>query len=103
MIRRFDWTVFEDDLGCADRQQPEVCRTLVRGTTRGFSMDLSENVTVVFHGFLNLANLEKLQMVEEINDYFDSTNREPIRAENELNFANVDLVAKGNVCKCCGR
>jgi len=66
-------------------------------------MVLNENVTVVFHGFLNLANLEKLQMVEAINEYFDSTDREPIRAENEVNFANLDLAAVGKTCKCCGQ
>lgn len=40
---------------------------------------MNENITLVFHGFLNLTNLEKLKLVEEINNYFDSNNREPIR------------------------
>lgn len=61
---------------------------------------MDENITLVFHGFLNLANLEKLKLVEEINNYFDSTNREPIRAENEMRFKEMDL---SKPCKCCGK
>ena len=66
-------------------------------------MVLNENITVVFHGFLNLTNLEKLKMVEAINEYFDSTDREPIRAEHDAAFAKLDVGADGTPCKCCGR
>ena len=62
---------------------------------------MEENISVVFHGFLNLTNLEKLKLTEEINDYFDSMNREPIRADNEAKFQSVDW--RGKKCKCCGR
>lgn len=64
---------------------------------------MEENMTVVFHGFLNLPNLEKLKVVEMINEYFDSNEREPIRAENEAKFKSVDFSAPGTICKCCGR
>ncbi len=64
---------------------------------------MEENITIVFHGFLNLPNLEKLKMVEMINDYFDSNDREPIRAANEAAFADVDFDAPEKICKCCGR
>jgi hypothetical protein len=60
---------------------------------------MDENVTVVFHGFLNLTAKEKLQLVNEINTYFDSNNREPIRAENKVKFQNLDL--SSTMCKCC--
>ena len=66
-------------------------------------MDMNENVTLVFHGFLNLTNLEKLKMVEAINEYFDSNKREPIREENQANFEGLDLTSPGRSCKCCGR
>jgi hypothetical protein len=36
---------------------------------------MNEKVTNVFHGFMNLANLEKLKLVEAINEYFDSNER----------------------------
>ncbi|MBK8149850.1 MAG: hypothetical protein IPK58_17010 [Acidobacteria bacterium] len=61
----------------------------------------TEDVTIVFHGFLNLTGKEKLRLVEAINEYFDSNEREPIRAENEVEFAKIDLA--GKKCKCCGR
>ena len=64
---------------------------------------MNENVTNVFHGFLNLAHLEKLKLVEAINEYFDSTDREPIRAENEAAFAKLSLGEPDRTCKCCGR
>jgi hypothetical protein len=62
---------------------------------------MDENVTMVFQGFLNLKNLEKLKLTEKINEYFDSMNREPIRAENEARFA--ELAASGKKCPCCGK
>ena len=64
---------------------------------------MEENVTIVFRGFLNLTNLEKLKLTEQINDYFDSMNREPIRAANEAEFQEVDFDSPGKSCKCCGR
>jgi hypothetical protein len=61
----------------------------------------TEDVTIVFHGFLNLTGKEKLRLVEAINDYFDSNDREPIRAENDAEFAKIDLATAR--CGCCGR
>jgi len=59
---------------------------------------MEENVILVFHGFLNLKAKEKLRLTEEINAYFDSINREPIRAENEARFQELNL---SDGCKCC--
>ena len=64
---------------------------------------MEENITLVFHGFLNLTAKEKLRLVEEINNYFDSNEREPIRAENESKLAAVDWNAPDKKCKCCGK
>jgi hypothetical protein len=56
---------------------------------------------VVFHGFLQLANLEKLALVNAINEYFDSTEREPIRATADERYRQI--TEKGDVnCPCCG-
>jgi hypothetical protein len=62
---------------------------------------MDENTVVVFHGFLNLAMREKRQLVEAMNEFFDSMNREPIRADNEKEFQKIDL--ENTKCKCCGR
>lgn len=64
---------------------------------------MNENVTVVFHGFLNLTGKEKLQLVESINEYFDSNDREPIWAENEAMFEKLNIANSDNRCRCCGR
>ena len=64
---------------------------------------MSEDVTVVFHGFLNLPNLEKLKLVELINEYFDSMKREPIREANAQAFSAIGIGNAGKTCKCCGR
>ncbi len=64
---------------------------------------MEENITLVFHGFLNLTAKEKLKLIDQINNYFDSNDREPIRAANEAEFANLDLKSAEMTCKCCGR
>jgi hypothetical protein len=64
---------------------------------------IDDDITVVLHGFLNLAHLQKLRLVEAINDYFDSNDRDPIRAGNEQAFASIDISAGSWRCKCCGR
>lgn len=60
-----------------------------------------ENVTMVFQGFLNLTNLEKLKLTEKINEFLDSMNREPLREKAEKEFRKIDLTTK--TCKCCGK
>jgi hypothetical protein len=62
---------------------------------------MDENITVVFHGFLNLSAKEKLKLVEAINEYFDATEREPLRAVWEEKFREVNF--EKNKCKCCGK
>ena len=52
-------------------------------------MKLSDNGALVFRGFLILSNLEKLTIVEAINEYFDSNNRQPIRADIERRFMEI--------------
>jgi len=62
---------------------------------------MNENATIVYHGFLNLSMKEKKQLVDAMNEYFDSMNREPIREAVEKEFAQIDL--EKTKCKCCGR
>jgi hypothetical protein len=64
---------------------------------------MKPDLTVVFNGFLNLPNLEKLELVNAINDYFDSNDREPIRAAADERFAKIDKGEPEFRCKCCGR
>jgi hypothetical protein len=63
---------------------------------------MDENITTVLHGFFNLTMKEKMKLVESMNEYFDSTNREPIREANEFEFKKIEFNSK-NKCKCCGR
>ena len=64
---------------------------------------MEDDAAVVFHGFLNLPNLQKLKLVEAINEYFDSNEREPIRAANNDRFKKIDFALPAKSCKCCGR
>lgn len=64
---------------------------------------MNENITMVLHGFFNLTMKEKMQLVEAMNEYFDSTRREPIREANEVEFRKIDFNAPDKICKCCGR
>lgn len=67
---------------------------------RGKNMDTK--TTIVFHGFLNLPALEKLALVNSINEYFDSMNREQIREANDKAFEELCADAAFE-CPCCGR
>ncbi|MEK7722717.1 MAG: hypothetical protein AAB336_00040 [Acidobacteriota bacterium] len=64
---------------------------------------MNENLTTVLHGFFNLTMKEKMQLVEAMNEYFDSTTREPIREANEVEFQKIGLDGEKKTCKCCGR
>ena len=64
---------------------------------------MNENVLTVFNGFLQLTNLEKLKLTEEINNFLDTLNREPIRADAEKKFREIDFSSPTKKCKCCGR
>jgi len=64
---------------------------------------MNQDATIVFNGFLQLPNLEKLAVVEAINDYFDSNDREPIRAAADERFSQIDTSSADFHCKCCGR
>jgi len=61
---------------------------------------MKPNTVVVFHGFLQLPNLDKLELVNAINEYFDSTDREPIRAAADAEFAKLNSDCQ---CPCCGK
>ena len=63
---------------------------------------MDENLTMVLHGFFNLTMKEKMKLVEAMNEYFDSTEREPIREANEIEFKKIQINTN-NKCKCCGR
>lgn len=60
---------------------------------------MNKDVTVILNGFFKLPNLDKLKVVEAINEYFDSNDREPIRAANDEAFAKIDLA--DTPCICC--
>jgi len=64
---------------------------------------MNKDSIVVLHGFFQLPNLEKKRVVDAINDYFDSTAREPIRAEHDAAFAQLQREEPSFECKCCGR
>ncbi len=64
---------------------------------------MEENIALAFHGFLNLNGKEKLRLVEEINGYFDSTEREPIREENERKVREIRENQSNKKCLCCGK
>jgi len=64
---------------------------------------MKDDTATVFNGFLQLPNLEKLDLVNAINDYFDSNDRDPIRAAADENFEKIDRTASEFKCPCCGR
>lgn len=64
---------------------------------------MEDKTTIVFRGFLNLNAKEKMELVSSINEYFDSTAREPIRAANDERYELLGVGTDGPPCVCCGR
>jgi hypothetical protein len=63
---------------------------------------MKDKTTIVYYGFLQLAALEKLELVNAINEYFDSTDREPIRAKTDAEFSRLRRESSSFECPCCG-
>ena len=63
---------------------------------------MKEKATIVYHGFLQLPALEKLELVNAINEYFDSNDREPIRAAADSDFEKLRARSGSFECPCCG-
>jgi hypothetical protein len=64
---------------------------------------MKDKTTIVYHGFLQLAALEKLELVNAINEYFDSTDRDPIRAAADAEFEKLPIGSESITCPCCDR
>ena len=64
---------------------------------------MNNDAIVVLHGFFQLPHLQKKKVVDAINDYFDSMDREPIRAEYDRLFADLKSDEPLFECKCCER
>lgn len=64
---------------------------------------MDRDATIVLNGFLALPNREKMKVVEAMNEYFDSTDKERIRAEHEERFESLNVIENDIECKCCGR
>lgn len=64
---------------------------------------MNKDAIVVLHGFFQLPHLEKKKVVDTINDYFDSMDREPIRAAHDSAFAQLKSKDPSFECKCCER
>ena len=65
--------------------------------------DMGPESMIVLHGFLRLPNREKMKVVNVMNEYFDSTEKERLRAELDERFEALEVIQNGIECKCCGR
>ena len=63
---------------------------------------MKDKTSIVYHGFLQLAALEKLELVNAINEYFDSNDREPIRAAADAEYVKLREASSFD-CPCCSR
>ncbi|MGD9627959.1 MAG: hypothetical protein AB7V18_01800 [Pyrinomonadaceae bacterium] len=65
---------------------------------------MNKDAVMVLHGFFSLPNLDKLEVVNAVNEYFDAVSeREAIRRRFDDQFAELNVIGNGVECKCCGR
>jgi hypothetical protein len=64
---------------------------------------MKPDITIILNGFYHLPNLDKLTVVNAINEYFDSIDRDPIRAAADVRFCEIDRHSPGFICICCER
>jgi hypothetical protein len=64
---------------------------------------MDPDAIMVLHAFLALPNREKMKVVEAMNEYFDSTEKEQIRAGYDRLFESLGVIRNAIECKCCGR
>ena len=64
---------------------------------------MQKEAIVVLHGFFQLPHLQKKKVVDAINDYFDSIDRDPIREKYDRHFAEISAADPEFECGCCGR
>ncbi len=68
------------------------------------AQDLTDNIAVVFNGFLALSMKEKVRLVDVLNDFFDHPDkREELRRINEQRVSEIDFAAAKRICGCCRR
>ena len=63
----------------------------------------NRDAIMVLHGFFALHNREKMKIVDAMNEYFDSTEKDRIRAKYDELFESLGVIGKGIECKCCGQ
>lgn len=63
---------------------------------------LNPDTLFVIHGFLSLPNRAKMQVVEAMNEYFDSGEKEKVRARYDESFAELTTAGAKIDCVCCG-
>lgn len=65
-------------------------------------MKLERDALIVFNGFLRLPTRQKMDIVNAVNEYFDSNDRDPLRKGYEDEMAEIRASADAPDCKCCG-
>lgn len=64
---------------------------------------MDRDAIIVLHGFLALPNREKKKVVDSMNEYFDSNEKDRIRAVYDEQFERLGVIENKIECKCCGR
>jgi len=65
---------------------------------------MKPDVISILNGFLKLPNLQKLELVNAVNEYFDEIGeRESFRANVEQKFSELKDDSASFSCICCGR
>jgi len=64
---------------------------------------MDRDVLLVLHGFLSLTEAQKLELIKQINNYNDSSDKSTFARDIGGKVKSIDLGPLSSGCKCCGR
>lgn len=64
---------------------------------------MNRDVLLVLQGFMNLSEMEKAELIRQINNYNNSNDKATFKRDIGDKVKSVDLGPLSGGCKCCGR
>lgn len=64
---------------------------------------MNRDVLLVLQGFLNLSDVDKVELIRQLNAYQQSLDKATFKRDIGGKVKSIDLGPLSGGCKCCGR